>query len=200
MEYMKVKLMRITENPEELIEFAGRTCYQSHDKGPNPLVIAGWIRAAHESVIEHCVATFNIEDVSISLMKQLIRHRIASFSIMSYRYNNMSEFDYVVPESIQEDKRLLELFKGFMDSAHQMYRTLTDHGIKKEDARSVIPESSATKIVLTMNFRELRHFFKLRLDPASQLEIRRLAGAMFDIVYAYAPNVFKDIGEKYGRI
>jgi thymidylate synthase ThyX len=51
-----------------------------------------------------------------------------------------------------------------------------------------------------MNFRELRHFFKLRLDPASQLEIRRLAGAMFDIVYAYAPNVFKDIGEKYGRI
>ena len=186
-------MLRITEKPEEIIEFAGRTCYQSHDKGPNPRVIQNWIRSGHLSVIEHASATFLVEDVSLALMAQLIRHRIASFSIMSFRYTDGSDFTNITPETIAADPYLLTSFNDFMKAARGMYKVLRSKGVPKEDARMVLPQATQTKIVLTMNFRELRHLFSLRMHKSAQWEIREMATSMLDLVRPHAPIVFEDI-------
>lgn len=140
------------------------------------------LKNGHESVIEHNTFTFLIEGVSRALLAQLTRHRIASFSVQSQRYVVLSGgFPYVIPKRIKElgpeDVQL------FMDQMAQI-ATWYDGWIEKlgkkgaEDARFVLPNACETKLLMTMNARELRHFFSLRCCRRAQWEIREMADQM----------------------
>lgn len=188
---MEIELISITPDPEFVIEEAGRTCYKS--KTGDPAIIRKWIMAGHESVIEHASATFRISGVSRALTHQLVRHRIASYSQQSQRYVKESEFDYVIPPSIKKDKNLNNDYMWFMNCIQDMYNYLIDSGIKKEDARFILPNACCTEIVMTMNFREFRHFLKLRTNKSAQWEIREMANHILTVLYDHAPNVFFDL-------
>ena len=113
---------------------------------------------------------------------------------------DMSSPEYVVPPSIAADPEALAGMERFMSSVAAQYKQLRERGIPKEDARFVLPNATATRIVVTMNFRSWRHFIKVRaLDPHSQWEIRELANRILDELYKVAPSVFQDLIDERER-
>jgi thymidylate synthase (FAD) len=181
---MNVKLLSITPNADELIEHAGRVCHQSNelDGTDTETFIRYLVKVGHESVIEHATATFEISGISRACSHQLVRHRIASYSQESQRYVDMSDPEYVMPPTIEDDAEALETFTELCYHVTRLYRELRELGIPKEDARFVLPNATATRIVVTMNFRELLHFFRLRTTPHAQWEIRWVALWMLDLL------------------
>ncbi|MBD3260790.1 MAG: FAD-dependent thymidylate synthase [Candidatus Altiarchaeales archaeon] len=190
---MKVKLTGYTPDPEKHIASAARVCYLSEAKTPDAdeKLIAHLINMGHESVLEHSCATFDVSGVSRALTHQLVRHRIASFSQQSQRYVDELGFEYVTPPSLEGEAR--EVFMEAMEGAREKYERLRNLGVPKEDARFVLPNACETRITVTMNFRELRHFIKLRSHKSAQWEIRELAQKMLDRLIVIAPKVFEDL-------
>jgi len=190
---MKVELITITPDCESVIEEAGRTCYQS--KPGDKTIIQRWIRAGHLSILEHACITFRISEVSRALTHQLVRHRTFSFSQQSQRYVREDGFDYVVPDSIKNhpNELVLASYTAIMEAIQNTYNEYIKDGIPKEDARFLLPNACHTEIVVTADFRNLKHFFGLRLDKHSQWEIRAMANKMLGIVKPLAPNCFYDI-------
>jgi thymidylate synthase (FAD) len=199
---MKVKLIAITrpvdkETSEELLEHAGRVCYRSNKQGEPDRFLENRIREGHESIVEHASATFEISGISRACSHQLVRHRLASYSQESQRYVDMSDPEFVVPPSVAENPAAKETWDRFTASVTETYRQLRAHGVRKEDARFTLPNATATRIVVTMNYRSLRHFFAVRCDPAAQWEIRALATEMLRLMYRQAPSVFRDLYERF---
>ncbi len=192
---MIVELLRITAEPESLIAESARVCYASEPKtqGANAKLMRNLRDWGHMSTFEHASASFMIEGVSRALTHQLVRHRLASYSQQSQRYVNEEGFDYVTPPSVAGSDEAKLLFDNAIESMRRSYKALIDAGIPKEDARFLLPNACATKIVVTMNFRELRHFIKLRGEKAAQWEIQELAHKMCDILKEEAPNAFDDL-------
>ena len=193
---MEVELIALTRylrgdgRPESLIEHAGRVCYRSESRGDPASFIGARIAEGHESIIEHASATFEISGVSRACTHQLVRHRLASYSQESQRYVDLSEPEMVVPPAIvnRADARLVwDRLTGQMGEAYRELRAL---GIRKEDARFLLPNAASTRIVVTMNFRELLHFFRVRINPAAQWEIRDVALRMLRLLVAESPAVF----------
>ncbi len=192
---MKVDLLAITPNAERLIEEAGRTCYLSFDKAgedTHKRFIRMIIRSGHYSVLEHAYATFRIKGGSRSFTHQLVRHRLCAFSQQSQRYVDESNFSIIMPESIKKNKEAKTLFENFINNAKEVYTRLQSIGIKKEDARFILPNAVESEIVVSANFRELRHIFKERCSKAAQWEIREIALEMLKIMKEHAPTVFED--------
>ncbi|HNW27203.1 MAG TPA: FAD-dependent thymidylate synthase [Spirochaetota bacterium] len=190
-----VTLLAITPNAEKLIEEAGRTCYLSLDRiaeGSEKSFIRNCIKRGHHSILEHASASFRITGASRSFTHQLVRHRLASFSQQSQRYVDEAGFNYVIPDSVLADEEAAGIFRDFMARAEETYRILRDRGIRKEDARFVLPNASESQIVFSANFRELRTVFKLRLDRSAQWEIRRVCVEMLKALQKEAPSVFGD--------
>ena len=186
-----VTLITHTPNPEHVVADAARVCYNSHSTDDARL-IRSLLRRGHLSPFEHVSFTFEIADVSRALLAQITRHRIASFSVQSQRYVKHDGFDYVVPLSIQAlgaERR--ERFRAQMAQIDEWYRGWLERGIPKEDARFVLPNAATTRMVVTMNARELMHFFGLRCAPDAQWEIRHLAMEMRRLCSEVAPNIFK---------
>jgi len=150
----------------------------------------------HESVIEHASFTFFVEGVSRSLTHQLVRHRIASYTQQSMRYVDLTRSkDYFVkPESIDKNQKLSEMFDEIMNKCKDAYNSFRKSDIPQEDARFVLPIATQTKIAVTMNSRELRHFFALRCCLRSQWEIRELANEILRICKSVAPFIFENAG------
>ena len=174
---MKVQVLNCTKEPLETISLAAGTCYGKTDISVKR--VWNCIMSGHHSVLEHASATFEVAGISRACSHQLVRHRLASYSQESQRYCRYDlEGDewYVVPESLDGDA--LWEFKKQMGFASQSYHDLLEAGIKPEDARYLLPEATKTAIVVTMNARELFHFFDLRQDKRSQWEIRELAEKM----------------------
>lgn len=193
---MEVELLFITPNPEKIIELAGRTAYQSFHKlkdGSEKDFVRMLRKSGHHSVLEHAYATFRIRGISRACSHQLVRHRLCSFTQKSQRYVNEENFSYVIPPSISEDPKAKKVFEEFMENARSTYKKLKDMGIKSEDARFVLPNATETEIVLTANFRELRHIISLRKQNSAQWEIRRVAEKMLEILKQHAPSVFEDL-------
>jgi len=195
---MEVKLIAITnylegDTPEELLEHAGRVCYCSQSRGEPGKFLQARIREGHESIIEHASATFEISGISRACSHQLVRHRLASYSQESQRYVDMSDPQFVVPPDIAANPRAMEIWEGVVDELKAAYRELRELGIRKEDARFLLPNATATRIVMSANFREWRHIIRLRTNPAAQWEIRELANRVLDILYQVAPSVFQDL-------
>jgi len=193
---MKVELIAVTQylggdgTPEALIEHAGRVCYRSESRGNPAAFLRARLRDGHESIIEHASATFEISGISRACSHQLVRHRLASYSQESQRYVDMSDPDLVVPDAIKALPEAYEAWSSFVGQVKDVYSNLRGLGIRKEDARFILPNAVETRIVMTMNFRELRHFFRLRLAPEAQWEIRRVALEILKQVTPHAPTVF----------
>lgn len=188
---MKVTVLEHTPKPDQLCGQMAALCYDSVNWES---ALRKALKGGHESVIEHASVTFLIEGVSRALLAQLTRHRIASFSVQSQRYVDMTGFEAVIPESIAQSETLTREYNAMMAYSNEMYRIMRDAGVPKEDARMVLPNACETKLGMTMNCRELRHFFVLRTCNRAQWEIRQLADAMLERCKRIAPIIFEDAG------
>ena len=224
---LKVWLIAHTPDPEKTVAAAAKVCY-SHSGGEK--LLAGMTdekardfvhmlsEIGHESPIEHASFTFAVEGVSRSLLAQITRHRIASFSVQSQRYVKADNFDYITPPEIAADKEALEKYEKVMKMLSESYEELSDilykNHIKKicpdgepdketakkaqksaiEDARYVLPNACETKLVMTMNARSLQNFFRLRCCGRAQWEIRELAWQMLALCREAAPSLFARSG------
>lgn len=200
---VKVELLDYTKDSEKLIASAARLCYSPRgvtelmnnmtenkvNNLVNDLLIMG-----HESPFEHTKVTFGIEGISRACSHQLVRHRIASYSQQSQRYVNMGCPDYVVPDSVRMDAQALGYYFHILGEVTKYYNALVVLGIPEEDARYVLPNATETKIIVTMNFRALFNFFRLRCCNRAQWEIRMVADEMLKQCKKIAPNVFKLVG------
>lgn len=196
---MKVKVLSHTERPDEVIAKAARQCYSSYpayDVELTPTkqetLIKKIIRNGHHSCLEHASITFAISDISRTCSHQLVRHRMASYSQQSQRYTTAVD-DCVIPGSIAFQPKLYKLFLETVYKAFETYQTFIQAGVPKEDARYILPNAAVTNIVVTMNFRELLHFFKLRLSRYAQWEIRELANQMLELCMEISPTVFEEV-------
>lgn len=202
---MKVTLLSHTKDIEALIAAAARTCYSAYtteeiyntmaaDPKKNEEFIQRLRDMGHESPLEHVSFTFGIDGVSRALTHQLVRHRLASYSQQSMRYVDGKNFHYVIPPEIAKNKHLKSAYENFMAYCMDFYEALTENGIKKEDARYVLPNGTTSNIVVTMNVRELFHFFSVRCCTRAQWEIRNLAWEMLKICQEVSPTLFKGCG------
>jgi thymidylate synthase (FAD) len=191
---MKVELLSITPDPERVIEIAARTCYQSGDRMmPEKIgqLLPKLIAMGHESPFEHVYATFQLADVSRAMTHQLVRHRLMAVSQKSQRYVSEENFAWVVPPCIPPEQ--VPDFNADMEAIRQMYSKWKERGLKSEDARFVLPNACTTELVVSANFREWRHIFKVRCHRRSQWEIRAACLTMLEILHGKAPNVFTDL-------
>ncbi|GAB6177728.1 FAD-dependent thymidylate synthase [Desulfobaculum senezii] len=189
------------------IEAAGRTCYKSEDKITSDSArkfVRRIIASGHESVIEHGSATVRFV-CDRGVTHELVRHRIAAFSQESTRYANYSkdkfgnEITVVKPVFWDEDSEAYRLWYEAMEQAERLYLDLIDKGAKAQEARSVLPNSLKTEIVMTANLREWRHVFKLRCDGAAHPQIREVMLPLLDEFARRVPVVFDDLREKFSR-
>ena len=196
---MDIQLLRVTQNPFVLISGAYRLCYASMPKDnfdDEAKFIEACIRNRHTSPLEHCSATFLVTGISRTCSHQLVRHRIASYTQESQRYVDSKGSSYTIPGSVNQHKELCEQFQRALTLCELTYNDLVAAGVKKEDARFILPQAIQTKIMVTMNFRALRNFLDLRLDKHAQWEIRSLAFEMLNQLLKFAPEiecVFKDL-------
>lgn len=223
----KVTLIAYTPEPEKVIAQAARLCYSPASidtiaEGLTDEKVASFVdmlaEIGHESPIEHASFTFGIEGVSRSLLAQITRHRIASYSVQSQRYVTEAHFEYVVPPEIEAIPRAREEFLAAMEEDQRHYENLTallkeahkqkllndgkeektaDRMAQKmaiEDARFVLPNACCTKLICTFNARSLFNFFSHRCCNRAQWEIRDVATQMLMLVRRVAPNLFHRSG------
>ena len=201
---MNIALLNHTPDPERQIALAARLCYSP--TGLDELqeniettdicqFIDKIMSLGHHSVLEHASFTFGVEGISRVTSHQLVRHRVASYSQQSQRYvSHVERFDAVLPPSIASNDEARRIFDFTVDVLHQAYKQLVEMGVQPEDARYLLPNATETKIIMTMNARELLHFFKLRCCNRAQWEIRAMADGMLELVKEVAPTVFCKAG------
>lgn len=204
----QVKLIRYTADPEATVALAAKLCYSDRELDDltdnilakdNSAFITRLMDMGHHSPVEHASFTFAIEGVSRAFLAQITRHRIASFSVRSQRYVSEDAFNYVIPPAIEAlGAAAVARFAGQMDTIMDWYRDwqgALGRGEKSnEDARFILPNACETKMIVTMNARELMHFFSLRCCNRAQWEIRSVAWLMLGEVIKVAPNLFCDCG------
>jgi thymidylate synthase (FAD) len=209
---LKVILLKHTPDPEETVAMAAKLCYSPSDieslkekieARDQKAFVQKLANMGHMSPIEHASFTFVAEGISRACSHQLVRHRLASFSQQSQRYvSEETGFDYVIPPTIKGDRELERYFEDFMSKAQQAYnhmvKKLNEKGVKGEaanqDARFVLPNACETKIMISMNARELLHFFRQRCCNRAQWEIRAMAIEMLKLVKGIAPTIFSKAG------
>lgn len=201
---MNVELLYHTSDPERAIATAARLCYapvgavelmETMPEERVKSVLSTIMKSGHFSTLEHASYTFAIDGVSRALTHQLVRHRLASFNQQSQRYVKFTNgLETIKPASVAENAEASEIFDAAIDQAVGAYTKLLELGIPAEDARYLLPNAAETKIVVTMNVRELLHFFELRCCNRAQWEIRDLALKMLELVKPTAPYVFADAG------
>ena len=224
---MRVSLLAYTPDAEKIVAAAAKLCYSASSiytlldglTGEKTRDFLTFLtEMGHESPIEHVSFTFGIEGVSRSLLAQITRHRIASFSVQSQRYVEEKDFRFVTPPQIACDETATEIYNAQMQSAIDSYNKLADILKEKhfkeflnegfdektsrskaqkkaiEDARYVLPNSCETKMMVTMNARSLLNFFRLRCCNRAQWEIREVAWEMLRLVSEVAPTLFRNAG------
>lgn len=217
---MNVKLLTYTKDPEKTVAAAAKLCYSKSDietlmDGLTDEKVANFLEKlsnlGHASPLEHASFTFGIEGVSRSFLAQISRHRIASFSVQSQRYVDMDNADHVVPKEIYDagysavrlyEESVKNSFNNYNELKEELTRKYIAEGMKEspakkkaqEDARYLLPEACCTRMIVTMNARELNHFFNLRCCNRASREIREVAEEMLKLVYPVAPHLFKSAG------
>ena len=201
---MQVELLYHTPDPERAIATAARLCYapvgaaelmETMPEERVQSVLSTIMGSGHFSTLEHASYTFAVDGVSRALTHQLVRHRIASFNQQSQRYVRFSDgVATVKPESVAASEEASAVFDRAIDAAVEAYGKLLEAGVPAEDARYLLPNAAETKIVITMNVRELLHFFRLRCCNRAQWEIRDMAHRMLELARPTAPFIFLDAG------
>ncbi|MFH1027101.1 MAG: FAD-dependent thymidylate synthase [Pseudomonadota bacterium] len=199
-----VTLIEHTPNPERTVALAARLCYSPSSINDLREKLADSdiesflekiMSLGHHSVLEHASFTFGIEGISRVTTHQLVRHRIASFSQQSQRYvSHKEEFTSIMPDTIAENPEARQIFAFMSETVHKAYAQLVEMGIPAEDARYILPNAAETKIIMTMNARELLHFFALRCCQRAQWEIRQMSVEMLRLVKQVAPVIFREAG------
>jgi thymidylate synthase (FAD) len=210
--HLSVTLLQHTPEPDRAVAIAGRLCYapvsaaelkqdmSDEDVGKLVRIL---VRSGHHSALEHASFTFAIDGVSRACTHQLVRHRLASYNQQSQRYVTFGAADsFVVPPSISANAEAEAVFFTAMEQARAAYDKLVEIGLGEgrkresvqEDARFVLPNAAETKIVVTMNVRELRHFFQVRCCRRAQWEINALAWQMRTMLRAVSPYLFEGTG------
>jgi len=194
----EVVLMSVTPNGEDVIERACRTCYLSFHRYDPPKstreLIRKVIRKKHHSVLEHASATFRVKGASRVFTHEMVRHRLMSPSQESQRYvhyGTRKPFEVVLPETVagtEFESRYFEV----SGECYRLYQEMVDAGVPKEDARYILPNGITSEIVVTANFRELRHIFTVRTAERAHWEIRKVCLEMLRIMKKEAPIVFDD--------
>lgn len=187
---MKVRMIRFTPDADALGGEAAALC--TGFEGDSIKAMRNAVARGHQSIIEHASFTFRVEDVSRVLLAQLTRHRIASFSVQSQRYCGV-EPEWIVPQTIigagfEDD------YRDACQNCYMQYLAWVDNDVPEEDARFVIPQGVACNLLVTMNARELLHFFELRCCNRAQWEIREMADLMLEECGIAAPEIFKHAG------
>lgn len=199
---MEVKILNHTPEPERVCAVAALSCYsrkpsieliESMSREKVEKILRKVIELGHHSTLEHASFTFGVKGVSRALTHQLVRHRIASYSQQSQRYVRFAQPEYIVPQKVgkREDRKI---FDDAVLNAWNAYNQLIENGVPEEDARYVLPNATATSITITMNARELLHFFSLRCCNRAQWEIKKMAKLMLREVRSIAPIMFERAG------
>ena len=225
---LKVNLLAYTPEPEKVVAAAAKLCYSGAQidellAGLTPEKSREFVerlaKMGHESPTEHVSFTFAIEGVSRSLLAQITRHRIASYSVQSQRYVRLDGFEYVTPPEVAADPEASAAFEQAMRAENEQYeriaallkeghtrRLMREEGLTEaaaakkaeklaiEDARFVLPNACSTKMIVTMNARSLNNFFRHRCCQRAQWEIRELADEMLRLVNEVAPALFARSG------
>ena len=201
---MDVTLLYHTPEPERAVATAARLCYapvggrelmESLTDEKIRKVLATIMTSGHVSTLEHASYTFAVEGVSRALTHQLVRHRLASYNQQSQRYVKFKEEPPIVrPASVDTNPEAAQAFDEAIEACWQAYDKLVQAGVPAEDARYILPNACETKIVVTMNIRELMHFFSNRCCNRAQWEIRELAWKMLELVRPTAPFIFRTAG------
>ena len=224
---LKVTLLYHTPEPEKVVAAAAKLCYSASgvdgvldhlNEEKTTKFLEMLASLGHQSPIEHASFTFGIEGVSRSLLAQITRHRMASFSVKSQRYVTENQFEYIIPPEIEHNMQAREIYEKSMQSAQESYNQLADilekqhlaalllAGLSEkeaqkqaekmaiEDARYVLPNACETKMIVTMNARSLYNFFSQRCCNRAQWEIRALATEMLRLCLAVAPTLFGGAG------
>ena len=192
--------MACTQNADRICAAAGNSCYSERSSMEivedidAEKVLSRIVGMGHHSVVEHAVFTFSVEGASRVLTHQLVRHRLASFSQQSQRYVSMDKATYVTPHTVEDSPEAIAIYDSVMDTIWDAYKKLEDLGIPAEDARYLLPNGCTTNITITMNARELLHFFSLRCCNRAQWEIREMADQMLAICKEVSPIIFKNAG------
>ncbi len=216
----RVRLLAVTPDGEKLVAAAARLCYASdpatitqHDPADDARLIRMVVDMGHLSTVEHVSLSFLIEGVSRAMTHQLVRHRVASYSQRSQRYVAEHDFAYIVPPRLKG--RRIATPEGEVDAERYFHQTMVYLAERyavlcrglggggeecREDARYVLPNACETKIIVTMNGRELRHFFEERLCLRAQWEIRAVAELMRALAREACPPVFAGAGPKCVRM
>lgn len=201
---MNVTLLSYTKNPDRVCASAAFTSWKKlstkelfdelTDKEANDF-LRKVISFGHLSVTEHASFTFSVSGISRACSHQLVRHRMASYTQQSQRYVKFKkdEIEYVTPKTIEKSKFHKE-YKDMMLKIADLYENLLSANIPTEDARYIIPNAAKTNMTITMNARELLHFFSLRLCERSQWEIKEMAERMLKEVKKTAPVLFENAG------
>ena len=224
---MNVELLQYNPDSEKIVAAAAKLCYSSSeisgilnglDSEKTASFIERLMSMGHESPLEHISFTFGIEGVSRSLLAQLTRHRIASYSVKSQRYVNEGKFEFIIPKEIEANEEAKRIFLEAMEDDVKAYNRLTEILFEKhyadmlnsgvdekkakgaaekkaiEDARYVLPNACETKLIATFNARSLLNFFNHRCCERAQWEIRDLACEMLRLVKEICPVIFKTAG------
>lgn len=198
-----VELIAHTTDPVRVVAAAAKLCYSpssaaclfeglQEDKASEFLQRLRSV--GHLSPFEHASFTFAIDGLSRVASHQLVRHRVASYSQQSQRYVTMGAPRAVTPPSVAGNPEALSLWSERVEESFRAYERLVELGVPKEDARFLLPHGWETSLVMTMNARELNHFFSLRLCKRAQWEIRALAMKMLTLVHATARELFDPSG------
>ncbi|MFA6471214.1 MAG: FAD-dependent thymidylate synthase [Candidatus Latescibacterota bacterium] len=216
MKHPSVQLVRVTPDAEQLVSAAAKLCYASdpstifqQNRGETETFLFRLRQMGHLSPFEHVSYSFLLEGISRAMTHQLIRHRIASYSQRSQRYVTHESFEFIIPPSLKGKQvetgdgavDAEKYYRHFMEYTAEVYgrlrETLGGSGeTANEDARYVLPNAVETKIMVTMNARELFHFFSERLCSRAQWEIRSVAEEMLQLAKEATPVIFKGIGPK----
>ena len=218
---MDVELLSFTKDPLRVIYAGAKQCYSKKDAKDifyssgkiKPSKIKQFIEhlnsRGHLSPLEHVNFTFAISGISRTCSHQLVRHRLASYSQQSQRYVGMEDFKYIIPPSIKKKTLLKKKFIEIMEYIQKSYKDFKEEFAKdktldkesiNQDLRFILPQAVETKIVVTMNVRELLHFFEERLCLRAQWEIRAVANKMLKLCRRTLPEIFKLAGPKCKKL
>ena len=203
---------RATES-EEIVEVAGRVCYMSFGEKQSPRrngeYLHNLVEQGHESVLEHVSWTFLLVGISRAFTHQLVRHRVGfAFSQLSQQYHEETSATFVEPAHLQQSPQALQAWRKAVAVSQESYKVILSSlgelegapGLKltkkefnraiRSAARSVLPNATETRIVVTANARALRHFFKIRGSIPGDIEMREVAASLFRLVRSEAPSLF----------
>jgi thymidylate synthase (FAD) len=196
---MDVKLLVYTPIGDRIASSAAKSTRKNdfvlEEKGDEKFII-NLINIGHKGILEHTYFTFHVSKISRVLTHQLVRHRIASYLQQSGRHVTPKKTDYVIPPSINTVHEL-QHYKEYMEFQWDNFQSLKKMGVPLEDARYILPDGYYTHIVITMNARQLRHFFKLRCSEEAQWEIREMATIMLKKCHEIYPVFFHDLYIKF---